>query len=455
MRFAAVILLAASPAFAAPFVEVDQAIAGVSGTQAAPDLALAVNNNLVVEIAGGQVAIGFPGQLAMQTTTQFWAAAGITATPGEHRALFDVGSQRWFVSADDASHRYLAVSASDNPEGAWTAIALAPATATGLTVDANGVYLVGNKAGATDILVLPLADALAGNATAAVHLTAAEADLVPALNTDNTATEPAILVGRGTTSNGNTAIDVWTISWSGTVPAITGPTAIDVGAIFRDPPPTAIQPPGSPLLPTGGGRIRSAHAGGSSLIAIAATQIAGRAAAFAVTIDLGQHTALATDQISVADTDLVNPELAVDGESNVGIVVTQTSATTAPAILLTGKSSSFDQLAPFVLASEPSPISCAPAGNISAYAPHAAIAVDGFQTFWADTVLGSTGDCAFHTQPVEFVIQTENFADDFPPMDPIDREPDGGCCSASGGASSVVLGGLVLGLALVRRRSAR
>lgn len=470
MRLAVVtgLVLASSPAFAQTFVQLEQVVDGQVGVVPAPEIALAVSDTRQLEIAGGNVAIALRGSTPAvnESTAQFWAAAGVTATPGEHRAVFDAISRHWFVSADDATHRYLAVSANDDPLSGWLAITLPPATGTRLAVDPLGVYLVGTHGGQSDIVVIPLADALAGITTNVAQLTAPELDLVPAIDRDGDATSPQVLVGRGTNAQtGNTTIDGWAIAWSNGAPMLGGPVSFDLGAAFRDPPPNAVQPPGSPLLPTGTGHIRSASVVGGQLFAIAATQIGGRAGAFAVQLDLSSGTVSALDQIGQTDADLINPEIAADTSGNVGIVLTEVSSTTGPQTMLTGRNQFFfgSPLAQLFPAAGTGAYSCAPQNNVSSYAPYASISPDPSFGFWADAALAGTGDCGFHTTMIQFDIPVATdvsddvfFEDDGGlPVDPVGSKPLAGCCSASSGASSLVLSALVIALARARRRVRR
>ena len=461
-RLAVLAVLAASPAFAQSVVQIDELGTGLGGVATQPELAFAATDTRVLEIAGGTVTISMRGAqpAVTETTAQFWAAAGVTAMPGEHRVWFDAPSGHWFVSADDASHRYLAVSANDDPLAAWTAMTLPPATGTRLAVDAVGVYLVGAHAGTTDILAIPLADAVAATTANVTQLTAAELDLVPA---NGNTTAPELLVGRGTSTGGDTTIDVWTLTWTGNVPALTGPSSIDLGMAFDDPPATAVQMTGSPLLVVGDGRIRSAYVSGDQLWAIAATQIGGRAGAFDVQIGVPAGALLAIDPIGDPAADLVNPELAADIQGDIGIVVTEVTA--GMRIVLTGRNGFFfgaPLAQPNVPTNGTGPYSCAPQSGVSSYAPYAAIAPDGDGGFWADVALAGSGDCGFQTAPVEFFVEGGSPGDDFPVDEPGDagfdppgggHKPLAGCCSSSGGGSSIVLAGLVIGLARARRRA--
>ena len=459
-RLAFLIVLAAPPAFAQGFVQIENQQSGLTGTAPAPEVALAIGPQGTLEIAGGNVSgIESGNAVLTETTTAFWAGASITATPGEHRALFDTASGRWFVSADDATHRYLAVSQTGDLLGPWAGMTLPPATGTHVAVDARGVYGVGQHAGATDVIAIPLADALAGNASNATQLSAAEADLVPAVVLDGS---PQLLVGRGTARTGNTTIDAWTIAWTGSTPALTGPVAIDIGAIFRDPPVTAVQPQGAPLVPTGGGRVRTAYVSQGHLYAIAATQVGGRAGAFAPQIDLASNSVVGLDTLGDGTFDLIDPALAVDPFGDLGIVAIATSATETPGMVFTGRPGFFAgaPLAYMQQSGSAGTYACQVTGGVSAFPPDSAIAFDGVNGFWTDAAIGaSTGDCAFQTQLVQFAVESPiDYADDFP-VDPVGDDaggaPGGGCCSTSGGASSCVLAALVTGLLLARRRAVR
>ena len=98
-------------------------------------------------------------RLQTMTSASFWAATGLTFEPGviisDPRIIFDPSTNRWFASAidyrasDESSNRFLlAVSAGDDPAGAWQGFAFTADPIDGnfadfptFGLDANGLYL--------------------------------------------------------------------------------------------------------------------------------------------------------------------------------------------------------------------------------------------------------------------------------------------------------------------------
>lgn len=465
-----VVAATAAPAVADNVVSIDTTLAGTSGPTGGvtgdPDVATTAGPVDVLDVVTGEVAIrdrfGISPPVQM-TTDQFWTAAGITGTPNafEHRAVFDIASQRFFVTADElvagANRRYLAVSDGSAAGGSWHAVAL-PAdgvvTDTRVAVDANGVYVTGNGSdGATHVVAIPLADALATPPTLA-HATALsipELDVIPAIDAQGgkQPTDPEVLAGRGVAQGGDTTLRTYLVTWpGGGAPATLATSSqVDLNAVFSPPPATASQGSGAPLLAVGGAGLRSLTSAGSQLYGLAATQVGGHAAAFWFQVDLALG-AVVRDTISVPQGDLLVPALAVDTFGDIGVIgVEVMQGDMFPVIA--GRAADFSQTAVMsalqTYGGAAGTYSCNPDGGVTSFGRYASLGVDPTSgELFGDAPYVSDGTaCAFQTSLVGFYVQDARFADDFPDDGGVaiggggggfptgDDVPDGGGCGCS------------------------
>ena len=328
-----------------------------------------------VEPADPQVAAGPSSVLEMVNNTgTVWSKGGsmlaaadlnsLFAVPadysfGQASLLYDSGTHRWFATGDalDAaldSQVYLAISPADDPTGAWQVRTINTSTSTMHISDSPKVSVTGDKilltwdefictvdgCGINDaqLWILGKASALGSGQAIATYQTYTNAhSLLPAqLETQS---------NDGLVFFYDYAISVFEVS--GFFPSV----RIDRGGVCCDalpPAPGGQQPSGAAPLPTSGGTIRIASAiMRSATFAIVALEIgcfppSGRGYhscidLVAATIDLTVSPApvpqVSGTLLSIPDTDLYNPAVAMDAAGNLFLTANLSSATVFPSVV--------------------------------------------------------------------------------------------------------------------------
>lgn len=436
------------------------------------DIGSAASDSFLLDVTNGHIGITnlTTRSHTVQTSEAFWTAAGVTGTPGafEMRAIFEPTYQRWVISGDEhitgANRRYLAVSESSNPTGAWHALELGPDGVildTQLAVDKNGVYLTGQRAAGGSVLVTyPAADLFTNAPTAAHAQTFAipEDHAVPTTDIDDTKapTDPAFVVAR----QGDRTIQLYNVTWSGAVAALSAPRGIDLGVDVVPPPDTAAQPdPGAPIA-VGGNALRTAQSLHDHLYTVALTTFAGHSAAVWLELETTVGTVFTEEQLAIPDGDVLAPTIGVGVFGEVGLAVTATSVTQAPFVTVAGRDSvsGGSLLSSLATANTgQAPFTCSTGG----FGRTSSLSYDPIsEKFWVDSPYSvSSSDCLFGSLWVQFDPESGFLGDDFfPPVtggeDPENTQSDRafGCVCRSASAPDV--GGLALVAAalLVRRR---
>jgi uncharacterized protein (TIGR03382 family) len=503
MRSAALVLLVAtSTAYAdAPVpapITIDEVFAGQGGpsgtAQTVPDVGGAAGSEQVVDVVSGFVTIRDAGThqvLSSSTAEAFWSAAGVTGTPAAfaQRATFNATNQRWYISAEEATNGapnriYLAVSASGNALGPWKAVTL-PAQANAITntqlaVDACGAYLTGDSGTSGLVMALPFADLqwTSGNAPSAAHLNVmpAIAGVVPAIDAWNQiGSEARMFVARDVGNDGFTRIDLFKLRWASSLCTSTltatldTPFPVSLGTNYVLPTRAAVQPSPAPGLAAGSGAIASAVSSNGTIVGIMTTEIGGQLAAewfqlYADPSNSGSPELQQANAIVDPSADLIVPAIAFDPYNGIGVVLVRTSATSAPAIYVTGQAygdfSGF--MRPLLLArAGTAAYSCAPTAGVTGFGRYSSIAYTA-TGFWAVAQYGASAtDCAFGTAWVNFGVLGSFVRDDVHGEDDADGgtgngghfQLSGGCgCSSHGDAGSSIAGIGVVALVLRRRR---
>src|SRR2546427_1390057 len=181
---------------------------------------------------------------------QFWTDAGIITSlpfPFDSRVLYDLFSQRWFLSSAHDTNILLAVSNSSDPTAGWKGFVIESGQGSVdfpmLGIDAVGVYTFNQFFGGLGqkLIVIPKADLLAPTPTVANTTRFIRTDipfLHPTVNLDNTGLPfPLLFHDPGSAL-------LWHFSISGSVrsPVLDTP-GINISVIQYPPPPVAAQPP--------------------------------------------------------------------------------------------------------------------------------------------------------------------------------------------------------------------
>ncbi|MGE5181547.1 MAG: hypothetical protein ACM31C_05780 [Acidobacteriota bacterium] len=466
---------------------------GASGTQAGPpDVGGgALSDGQVIDVVSGLVAVrDETGHLLTSWTSDaFWNAAGVAGTPNAvaQHAVFNALNQRWYVSAEQATtgtpnQIYLAVSASYDATGPWKAVTLPPQASpirdTHLAVDACGVYLTGDTSAGGVVLALPLADLqwTAPDAPTAAHLNVlptARGGVVPAIDAWNQiASDARMFVGRDVTASGTTAIDVYRLSWTGSLCTATGPaqigspSTVDLGVAYALPGRAAVQPSPAPGLQAGSGALANADSRSGTIVGIATTEIGGQLGAVWFQIYADPSTPgigpdlLQSGTLVDPSADLLVPAIAT-ATNGFGIVYVRTSSQDPPSIYVTAQATGDPPgtlREPVLARAGAATYSCAATAGVSAFGRYSSI-VGTATGFWAVAQLGASAtECAFATAWVNFdVIPNPSGGDPGPVADDswnADHPPQhAGCggCSSSGDPGGVLV--LLAIVACTRRRT--
>ncbi len=460
---------------------------GPIGTaQTAPDVGGAAAIAQVLDAVSGAVTVRdavTTQPIVSFTAAQFWNAAGIAGTPNAfaQRAVFDPISQRWYVSAEEAksgpNRVYLAISASNDATGAWKSLALPAQSAmianTRLAVDSAGVYLTGDVAGTGVVMALPIADltwsgSAAPSAANLNVLPTATTGVVPAIDpSDSVQSDRRFFIARDVAANGDTAIDVYALRWTGTQASLVALTPVDFGTTLSPPSRGAVQPAPGPALAVGSGALANATANNGVIAGIAMTEAAGELGAWWFELYADPSTDSPPNEqqtgfISDPSADLLAPAIAIASDLSIGVVVGRTSATDAPGIYVTGQGIGDDygtmrglvQVRPGV-----APYSCAPVGGTSAYGRYSSIASTA-TGFWAVAQFGASATaCTFGTTWINFSLPSsfhpgdDFFGEDDAGFPPHSHDPSAGCGGCATGNDATPLAWLGVAALLLRRRS--
>ncbi len=345
--------LAAAPAGAALLVSIGQNFTGSTYAQDSfllpPDANGAVGPNHFAELVNGRFAVFLKTNGTRVKTISdltFWSQAGVSVPANwavtDPRLFYDPTVQRWFASQVDfapngsatTNHFLLAVSATDDPTGAWKAVAFG-SDPTGLNfadfptlgLDAHGVYLSGdlfdsneNPVGAT-LVSIPKADLLASAPSAASRTSFGILSygdfgdvLQPVVAVDGSAGGDVLAVGDlGLDFLPHSTLVASTILNAGGPGAATLDPAttisVDPYLVPINPP----QPDGSHNLDDGDARVSApVFRVNGVLFAVHGTEISNRAAIRWYRISATNHTVLESGTIADTNLDLFYPSIAAN-----------------------------------------------------------------------------------------------------------------------------------------------
>lgn len=475
-----------------PTVTIGIEFPGEEGTaQSAADPGGGAGADQELDVVAGAVTMRDVNGYALATSTAdaFWTAAGITGTPAAsaQHAIFDAANQRWYVSAEQATTTtpnqiYVAISQSGDVMSSWKAIALPPQAAmitnTHLAVDAAGVYVTGDMAGQSIVMALPLEDLQwTGSAGPTANhlnvLTVPHSGLVPAIDPNEALISwSRMFIARDVLASGNTAIDVYRLSWDGSVlgtqqtATLSEPDVVDLGIPYQAPSRPAVQPSPSPRLDPGTGALASASSDGHHVVGVATIMQSSHLATLWFELDVDPSTPTIKPQLDqqgvVEDSaDLIAPAIAMDSDGSFGLVMVRVSALDPPAIAVTGQGNGDGPGSMRALVIQPNSgeaYSCNPVSGVSAFGRYSSIVstAGGFSAV-AQTGASRT-NCAFRTSWVNFQVPSSVVPPN-PGGDGADggfgdqqTSPPAGCggCASAGGALAWPVG--LVGLALLRRR---
>ena len=311
----------------------------------------AVGPTHVVEILNGRYAVYRKSDgVRVQTSTlnQFWTGAGQTPTGSsfDPRILYDAASQRWFAASVDnaraANNFLVAVSKTSDPTAGWDAFKVdSDATNANwadfptLGIDASGVtvsatmFPIGSSTlpSATDVLVLPKADLLAGTPTIAQHTLFENAQVgfqaQPVVNLDGGGLPEKLYSGTIAPLG---LVFVNTLTGPVTAPTLSAPVTTPVPGIAT--PPTADQPGAKPNLDAGDSRFGSnVVLQGGSLWAVHSVDVGGRAAVRWLRFDPGTNILLESGLIDDPSLAFSYPSIAVSDFGEIVIGMSGSSAT--------------------------------------------------------------------------------------------------------------------------------
>jgi hypothetical protein len=296
--------------------------------------------------------------LRNDTEHEFWLkvqpAGSFDLQANDPRLLYDPVTKRWFawVQGLTPANGYLAVSATDDPTGAWRGTRMPfPPHNYGARIgfDRNGLYISVHN-GSSDLrkaqtcYAIPMADIVAAGGPDLTHMqtfAGLEIEAFPATDPDpgKAADAPAVLLHR---EFGNTAgkLFMYKITWSGTAARISEAQSIRLGKTYHSPNGLsrqfqAAQPaPGLRLRADEGRRTLSVFARGGSVFGCNAAKgrVDSRCGILWYEVRVSDGALLQEGFVDAPDCDYLVPTLAVDGRGNIGLGCTRTSEAEFPSV---------------------------------------------------------------------------------------------------------------------------
>jgi hypothetical protein len=267
------------------------------------------------------------------------------------RLLYDPITQRWiaWVQGLEPSNGYLAVSTTSDPTEPWRGVKmpfLPHNYGARIGFDKNGLYISVHN-GSNDLNTaqtchaIPMADVTASGGPNLDHMQALvdlQIEAFPAtdLNPGKRPDEPAVLLNR---EFGNTAskLYLYRITWSGTKASVSkvqtiplSRTYLSAGAQLQ-----AEQPaPGIKLRGDEGRRTLSVFARGGSVFGanVAKRTALSRCGLLWYEVRISDGALLEEGLVDAPDCEYLVPALAVDGQGNIGLGCTRTSAKEFPSV---------------------------------------------------------------------------------------------------------------------------
>jgi chitodextrinase len=320
-----------------------------------PDVAGAVGPNHVVDFVGSTFTVHdkTTGSVVVQLSqTQFWTNAGVTpGTLNDPRLVYDPLVGRWYA-VTAGPNPYLAVSAGNDPTGAWKAVTLDTSISGDLSVhvgfDLNGVYLAcfgGNNN--SNAYAIPKADVLWAGASAPslAHLGRfpnVALDLFPVVDLDasKAATAPQVYLTRQGGQNATNlpiVLVMYKLTWSGLVATLSAAQNISTSMSYTTPT-SAVQPGSAPAIRgIEDHRLCTVFASGGSVFTCQGNEVNGRIGFFWFEVRVSDGAIIQQAQFADPSYDVLFPSVAVDANGNLGIGFTKTSATEFPSVYVTGR----------------------------------------------------------------------------------------------------------------------
>jgi hypothetical protein len=293
--------------------------------------------------------------LQNDTQHEFWLkvlpAGTFSLHANDPRLLYHPMTQRWiaWVQGLDPQNGYLAVSASDDPTGAWRGAKMPiPPHNYGARIgfDRNGLYISVHNGNndlktAQTCYAIPMADVVAAGGPDLSHMQALrdlQIEAFPAtdLDPDKPPDAPAVLLNR---EFGNTAskLYLYRITWAGKTASISRAQIIPLSRTYLSAALQlqAVQPaPGLKLRADEGRRTLSAFARGGSVFGCNSAKRTsdGRCGILWYEVRIIDGALLQEGFVEAPDCDYLVPTLAVDGQGNIGLGCTRTSATEYPSV---------------------------------------------------------------------------------------------------------------------------
>ncbi len=329
---------------------------GVDSDARPADANGAIGPNHFVELVNGRFAVfdkTSGTRVQSLTDSAFWAKAGVTLTgqlrPTDPRLAFDAATGRWFaanvdvIPGNSSSNRFLlAVSASNDPTGGWTAFAFAADPASGafgdfptLGLDANGVYLSANLFASANTVLgpnlvsIPKADLLASPPTIERRTLLGVLSGIPPAYT------PQPVVTQGAASSAEVVLAVGDLgtdfrphrnltAYSLVQAADAGTASLSAGRTLFVPaytsPVNPPQPGGVTTLDNGDARFSATvYRVGDVLYAAHSTEVNSRAAVQWFTLDARRLVLLQSGIIADPALDLFYPSIAANAQGTVVI----------------------------------------------------------------------------------------------------------------------------------------
>ena len=293
--------------------------------------------------------------LQNDTEHDFWLKVLPAKTFNLHandpRFLYDPMTQRWFawVQGVDPAYGYLAVSTTSDPTNPWRGIRMPMAPhnyGARIGFDKNGLYISVHN-GSNDLntaqtcYAIPMADAVAIGGPNLTHMQALanlQIEAFPATDLDpnKAPNAPAVLLNR---EFGNTAakLYLYKITWSGKKASVSKVRTIHLSRTYLSATRQlqAIQPaPGIKLRGDEGRRTLSVFARGGSVYGanVAKRTPGGRIGILWYEVRISDGVLLQEGFVEDPSADYLVPALAVDGQGNIGLGCTKTSATEFPSV---------------------------------------------------------------------------------------------------------------------------
>ena len=331
-----------------------------------PDANGAIGPSQFVEFINGEFAVFNKANISSPVRSvdvDFWSAAGVNVPSDDAvtdpRVIYDSSSQRWFASMVDfnanaadptefANHFLFAVSATADPNGAWSGFRILADPVNGyfadfptMGVDSNAVYLSGNMFQssvplATALISIPKSDLLLATPTIANLTRYGDLDFgsygmvfQPATCFDGSSAGNILAVGNlGLDDNFYSNVVNFSVLNAATAHgSLSTPTNLFIAPYMvpynsdqEQPLFTPIQPDGTTMLAGHDARISSrVYAVGGVIYGVHNTEVNGRMAICWYRISAASHKLLESGVITNSDLDLFFPAIAANTNGTVMI----------------------------------------------------------------------------------------------------------------------------------------